>query len=278
MSGLVWLASYPKSGNTWMRMLLSAYQHPRHGGLQLTDAFQATVSESRRTLYEQLAGRIDLTPAEIDQLRQDVQVEISRTITPPVLIKTHNARIEHEGVPLIRDELTLGCVYLIRNPLDIVDSFADHLGQSIDQTIVHMNDPNYSVCGQPNSPLVAQYLDTWSRHVLSWTSQTAFPVHVVRYEDLLATTEHTLRNVLTFLGWPHDDEKIAYALAETAFENLRKQEAEKGFAEVSDQSTGGRFFRRGTAGTWSELLSEKQVADVLRAHGDTMRRYGYSTE
>ncbi len=89
---LIWLASYPKSGNTWMRMLLAAYSSPDLSPLQLRDAFRVTVNESRLEDYERIAGRGDLTVDDINLLRQAVQIDLASRVKPPVLLKTHNAR------------------------------------------------------------------------------------------------------------------------------------------------------------------------------------------
>ncbi len=123
--------------------------------LELPDAFRITRNESRREDYVRLSGRDDLTAADIQSLRHTVQMDLARRVRPPFLLKTHNARCVVGGVPIICDDLTLGAVYVVRNPLDVVDS-AEH---------------------------------------------AALPVHLVRYEELLAATAATLRNVLTFLGW-----------------------------------------------------------------------------
>lgn len=275
MNSLVWLASYPKSGNTWMRLLFAAYQMASEdSSFQLHDAFRVTMSESRRTDFERLAGKGNLTVTEVDQLREAVQVELSERVRPPVLLKTHNARVQHQGYPIIRRELTLGAIYVVRNPLDIVDSFADHWGVSKDRAIEMMNNRRQSI-GGPNADLVTQYLESWSEHVKSWVDQRVFPVHIVRYEDLLNSRETTLRNVLTFLGWEADPDRIAKALSETEFERLKERESADGFEETSKKSSSGRFFRRGVAGHWRESLSAQQIDRICLHHGEVMRRFGY---
>ena len=277
MKSLVWLASYPKSGNTWLRLLFAAYRKsPDDEKFELTDAYQATMSESRRQAFERLAGKTDLTNPEIDELREAVQIELSNRVRPPVLIKTHNARVQHNGIPIIRRELTLGAIYIVRNPLDVVDSVADHWGVDHDRAIEMMNDRNLTI-GGPKQDLVTQYLESWSGHVMSWIDHRAFPVHVVCYEDLLTRTEITFRNVLTFLGWDPDPIRIERAIAETDFRRLQKREQVSGFGERSNKSTSGTFFRSGRAERWREVLNETQRLAILNARAETMRRFGYRT-
>ncbi|MEM1228807.1 MAG: sulfotransferase domain-containing protein [Planctomycetota bacterium] len=271
---LVWLASYPKSGNTWMRMLLAAYQHNRVVEFELTDAYRATMSASRRNEFERITGQSELSTLEIDQARQRVQEDIAKRVRPPVLLKTHDARMRHNGYPLIRNELTLGAIYVVRNPLDVVDSFADHMGLSIDRAIAKMNHPGYTI-GGPHESLVKQHLSTWSEHVCSWCNQREFPVHLVRYEDLKTHLTPTLRNILTFLGWPIDCDRLDYAVKQTQFSKLQQKEDSDGFSERSNKSKGGRFFRQGRSGHWRENLTRKQIDLIVHDHRETMGEMGY---
>tara|TARA_R110002049_G_scaffold288423_1_gene470897 strand:- start:74875 stop:75231 length:357 start_codon:yes stop_codon:yes gene_type:complete len=100
-------------------------------------------------------------------------------------------------------------------------------------------------------------------------------VHVICYEDLLARTEITFRNVWTFLGWDPDRERIERAIAETDFSRLQKREKEAGFGERSKKSTSGTFFRSGKAERWRETLTELQITQIATAHESVMQRFGY---
>lgn len=260
-----------------MRLLFAAYQKsPGDESFELSDAYHATMSESRRQAFERIAGKGDLTNQEIDELREAVQIDLSNRVRPPVLIKTHNARVQHNGFPIIRRELTLGAIYIVRNPLDVVDSVADHWGVHHDRAIAMMNDRSLTI-GGPKQDLVTQYLESWSGHVTSWIDQRVFPVHVVCYEDLLARTEITLRNVLTFLGWEPDRQRVERAIAETDFRRLQKREREFGFGERSKKSTSGTFFRSGKAEGWRETLNGEQINMIRSAHREVMQRFGYPT-
>lgn len=275
MNRLVWLASYPKSGNTWVRLLFAAYRKPLGEALTLAEAFQTTISDSRRSEFERIAGKTGLSEAEVDGLREAVQIWLAERIEPPVLVKTHNARVRHNGFPMIRRELTLGAIYIVRNPLDVVDSVADHWGCSIDHAIRMLGNERHSIGGKQDA-MVHQYLQTWSLHVQSWTDEPAFPTLIVRYEDLLAAPEIVLRNVLTFLGWKIDPTRVTAAIEETQFEKLQTREAANGFQERSDKSLSGRFFRKGKSGDWRQVLTEAQVDRLIADHGEVMQRFGYS--
>ena len=251
-------------------MLFAAYRKEPGDTVALTEAYKTTMSDSRRSEFEKIADKTELTEAEVDTLRESVQKTLAQRVQPPVLIKTHNARVRHNGVPMIRRELTLGGIYILRNPLDVVDSVADHWGCSIDQAIQMMGNDRHTIGGRQDG-MIKQYLQTWSKHVLSWTEQPAFPTLIIRYEDMKAAPEMTFRNVLTFLGWKIEAIRVTAAIDETQFEKLQAREAEDGYQERSDRSLSGRFFRKGKSGDWENVLTEEQIQRIVEDHGQVMR-------
>ncbi len=266
-----------------MRLLLAAYQHPRDRPFQLSDAFGISMSESRRKEFASAAGRIDdpekspLSEEELLPLRQTVQENLAAKVSPPTVIKTHNAFVKVKGYPIIRAEVTLGAIYVVRNPLDVVDSLADHFGVDHDRAITLMADPRHRI-GSPREELVTQYLQTWSGHVRSWLEQPLFPVHLVRYENLQACPLTTLRNVVSFLGWPVDNKRLKEAVEETQFSRLQSAESTLGFKERSKRSRSGSFFRSGQVGAWHKKLTESQIASVVDHHHETMAMLDYDPE
>jgi hypothetical protein len=118
-----------------------------------------------------------------------------------------------------------------------------------------------------------QKLLGWSGHVRSWLDQRTVPVHVVRYEDLLADTAGELRRALDFVGAQASAEEIARTVRHSAFAELHRQETERGFRG----STSPRqiFFREGRAGAWRERLPSALARQVERDHGEIMARLGY---
>lgn len=276
MKNLTWLASYPKSGNTWTRMFLATYRCSGKPVSSLEDINAVTGSESLYSDFIEVSGRArsELTDYDIDSLRESVQTRLANSSRASLIFKTHNARVQHNGFPLIRRELTKAAIYVCRNPLDIVDSLADHVGCSHDEAIELTNDPTHRLGGH-DSNLVIQHLDSWSTHADSWTSATEFPVLLVRYEDLKSAPVDCFREIVEFLGWEVDRNRLEESVKVTAFENLRKLEDRNGFAETSQDSKSGKFFRSGVAGAWPQRLTRQQADRVLNYHGEMMQKLGY---
>ena len=109
----------------------------------------------------------------------------------------------------------------------------------------------------------------------SWLEQTDIPVLLVRYEDMQADAAAVLRRVLDFAGRPATEDEIRRAVAYASFDELRRQEDDRGFREAPRPWSGGTFFRRGEAGAWRDELTAEQVARIEAAHAGMMRRLGY---
>lgn len=273
MKGIVWLASYPKSGNTWFRAFLA---NLLHGGEQPVDinAFD-TNSFCSRPGFDRALGweSSDLTMVEIERARLAVQEVIARE--EDAVFKVHEAFTDpRNGRPLFSLPATRAVLYFLRHPLDVAVSFSHHRGKDLDNTIARMNNP-LAVMAANQSELdtqLPQPLGSWSHHVRSWADAPGLPVHVIRYEDMLARPQEVFTAACRFAGFPNDAARVARALEHSRFETLQRQEQAKGFRE----SAGGRaFFRKGQAGAWREVLSPAQVSAIVHHHGEIMRRFGY---
>ena len=273
MKGIVWLASYPKSGNTWFRAFLS---NLNHGGDQPVDinAFDYT-NFAARTGFERVLGweSSDLTQAELEEARIPVQEAYGRQ--GMAAFKVHEAFADpRTGRLLFSREATRSVLYFIRNPLDVAVSFSHHRGKDVDDTIARMADSG-AVLGANQESLelqLPQPMGTWSHHVRSWIDDSEVPVHVLRYEDMLKCPQQVFSEACRIAGFPDDAKLVALALRHSTFEVLKQQEEVRGFREA----LGGRaFFRRGQAGRWRELLSSEQVSAIVREHGEVMKRFGY---
>jgi Sulfotransferase domain len=141
MRNLNWLASFPKSGNTWARMFVAAYLSD-DASFELKQVHNFSRSESLLSIFADIAGKPseELTDEDINTHRMAVQERMARNVGQRV-VKTHNARLTQGSRRQIFSRYTRTGIYVVRNPLDIVDSLADHTNLSIDATIDLMNRP-----------------------------------------------------------------------------------------------------------------------------------------
>lgn len=270
---ILWLASYPKSGNTWLRAFIANYLDNGAHPVGINRLPELSFSDNRARYFEQVAGRpaSEMSWPDINRWRPHVHRLLARARPGLVAVKTHSAMIVAEGVPTITVEVSDRAIYIVRNPLDVVVSFAHHYGLPLDNAVRAMGYPGLKT--RPSADQVPQLLADWSRHVASWTQTEAFPVLTVRYEDMLARPLATFGAVVRFLNLPADRARLRRALRRSDFRVLAEQERREGFVEASSKAE--TFFRRGTAGGWRASLSEEQVTRVVRQHGPLMTRFGY---
>jgi hypothetical protein len=273
MGALVWLASYPKSGNTWVRAFLHNLVHDRGGALDLNALPSSVKSDADRADFERLASRPleDLGHAGIAALRAPVQRAIARAATGAVLIKTHSALTMVGGHASHAVDVTRGAVYLVRDPRDVAVSYADHLGIGVDRAIDILATSHAHTVMSPRH--VTEFPGSWTQNVATWTTEGNERVHVARYEDLLTDPEARFAAIAAFLGIESEPETFRRALANTAFRELSRQERQSGFIERSHRQQ--RFFRKGRAGDWRQVLTAGQAARIVADHGEQMARFDY---
>lgn len=275
--GLVWLASYPKSGNTWLRTFLFALNRTIVQGapesIDINDIDEFSANERDVAMYERHLGRpIDQAkPGEIAALRPRVQEEICRSGTGLVLMKTHSAMGFDYGHPLINRKVSAGAIYVVRNPLDVAISFAHYRDSPIDEVIADMATPGFG--GLTEGHQIYFSAGTWSEHVSSWTIPPSARVLVVRYEDLLDRPIESFSAIARHVAMSPTPEQLQRAIDLTSFDRLRETETRTGFVEKPDQAA--RFFRAGRAGQWRDALTAAQVDRVVADHRVQMERFGY---
>jgi aryl sulfotransferase len=277
VSSIVWLASYPKSGNTWLRAFLSNFVRDSCAPADINSLEGWGISSDRRGADDVLGVECsDLTPDEVDLWRPNIYRDLAARSEETPFVKTHEAyTLNSRGEPLFPADITRAVIYLVRNPLDVSLSFSHHLGRPLDHVIQRMGDEKMELAeggGALHSQL-RQKLLSWSLHVLSWIEQSTLPVHLMKYEDICLDPVEAFKGAVKFLGLEHDTERIRRAVSFSSFETLRDQELRHGFKEKLGQSE--QFFRKGQVGQWHEELTDLQVNQLIMDHGAVMNRLGY---
>jgi Sulfotransferase domain len=275
-SGLVWLASYPKSGNTWTRAFLSnlaAILAGEDDALTVNAINRFSAGENLVPLY---TDRLGYKPSqkhrrEVAAVRHEIHRTIADEYDGLVFVKTHNGLVMDGGRPIINFSVTSGAIYIVRNPLDVAISLAHHLGRTIDGAIEIMRTPDLET--PIDDKQVYEIWDSWSKHVESWTRKPHRAIYVMRYEDMLADPQKAFGGLARHLLLDFTPSQLHLAIERSSFASLKSQEERTGFMEKSERAD--RFFREGRAGQWKEVLSTAQVREVVRDHGEQMARFGY---
>lgn len=273
MGNIVWLASYPKSGNTWLRAFLANLIANRPMPVPLAQFPEYAKLDADPQLYSQLAGKpsSELNFDALCALRPRVHAAIAAAAPRTVFVKTHSMAGLHDGVALITPQVSAGAIYVVRNPLDVVVSMTHHFAIGIDAAIAYLGDERAAT---ENSALfVAEFLGSWSAHVKSWADMEGPRILIVRYEDLIEKPAKTFGRVARLVGVEGNRARVERAIANASFAALAAMERRDGFVEVPIK--GKRFFRAGRANQWREVLAREQVLRVIERHREQMQRFHY---
>jgi len=274
----VWLASYPKSGNTWLRAMYSAWstrQPPRLSELQ-----GVPMAASRQAFDDALGiPSADLTAEEVDLLRpradEAIEAEDARAGNLR-LRKVHDALFTGSGgEPVVSIAAARCAIYVVRDPRDVAVSLARHTDRPVGYIVEYMASATATVAAAVDrlEPQLRQRLGTWSEHVESWVDQDHVPTLVVRYEDCLQDPVAIWSAVLDFAGLEVDNRRVSAAVAACSFPRLQDQEKREGFHERTSPSS--PFFREGGAGGWRMVLPAELAARIESDHRGVMERFGY---
>jgi hypothetical protein len=250
---VIWVASYPKSGNTWLRFII--------GGLLGFDLNDSTVIER-----------------EIPDIHKHPRLQIPRTSR--TFIKTHLA---FDASPRLA-EVAKGVIYVLRNPLDVVASHLNYFGINTDEKRDAFVEAFIQTGGVTRWHNLG--MGTWEHNLTSWARAGADTPYVfLRYEDMLEDRTAAVRQVADFLGLRPRQAEIVRVVAATSFNAMSQLETREIAAPNTSffknewqakKATGFRFMNKGRAGTYTDLLTRTQIARLLDRFGPTMEAAGYN--
>ncbi len=275
--GITWLASYPKSGSTWLRMFLACYQNDGRPINFNSLPRNLTYADHRDQDYHAVSPYPveHLTHSETLLLRGAVLLKLlSDAGERPILVKTHNANVTLEHARLIPPLLTKNAVYIVRDPRDVAISLSRWTESEIDDSISLLEDDQsiiHSSSGRAQT--VFHYLGNWSKHVTSWM-ESDFDVLIIRYERMHEDPEYMFTQVLNHIGWDVSPHMVTKAVKCVSFAKMQGFEKKHGFYENPGRV--GDFFRSGKVGQWEKNLSRKQSSRITKEHGVIMKKLGYT--
>ena len=271
----IWLASYPKSGNTWMRLFLSAYMSASTQAdinKDLADNHQCNPSAFAEAIAKKPVDQF--SDIEIARVRTGIQRLYARS-AQKLIIKTHGAVARFRGYETFDVDSTFASILVIRNPLAVLPSFAKHMGVSVDDAIIHMADRNTKVGDQRQGQLPV-LISSWTDFHRSWIGRArALNAMPIKYEDMKQSPEQSFSRVLAHIRLPVEPQRVRQAIEATNFDTLKAQDLKTGFKERTRANKSEVFFRSGQIDSWRKELTEEQVVATIRNHWDVMEQLDY---
>ena len=241
---IIWIASYPKSGNTWIRSLLSAYLYSNDGIFDFN--LLKKIHQFPSALYLKFFLKDFKDIKKVSNYWIAAQDRIGLFNDKPVFLKTHSALCKFENNSFTNKTNTKAVIYVVRDPRNLITSLSHHYSLNIEKSYSFITDKQKMIKGDDDFG-AASILGDWSSHYKSWRDIKFAPILIIKYEDLLNNTNNTFKSILNFLSRfmdiNLDEKKIISAVNSCSFETLVKKEKNEGFFEAVDKKK--KFFYLG---------------------------------
>ena len=277
---IIWIASYPKSGNTYIRSFLSSYYY----------------SKKKEKFNFELLLNIKQFPAlRYSSKKAHTFLEASQNWIPNqnfffknneyYFLKTHNTLEEYFGNKFTTSSETLGAIYIVRDPRNVISSMCNHYSMNLETAYSKMTDRNSSLSFKNTDGDCSNFtfLGTWSDHYRSWKNNINFETLMIRYEDLRENSYEEFRKILEFIeklkgkNTKINEKKLVNSINSTNFSNLKNQEKLYGFGEASSSKNGETksFFNLGFENDWKKLLPKEISKKITNKFNNELKELKY---
>lgn len=262
---IFWIASYPKSGNTWVRSLICSYYYT-NDGIFTDDKLLKNIGQfPEKKHFEKFDYNIAV-PGDTTKFWIKAQESINQD-RKFRFFKTHNFLGKINNTQFTNEENTLGAIYILRDPRNVITSVKNHFEMTYEESLEFMlNERKYTYdYFKKNDYGDFQFLSSWEKNYQTWINNKIFPTLVIKYEDLISQTFVELKKIVNFIDnltkqkKEFDEKKAINVLSSTSFSNFKKFESTKGFSESLVSKTNENkipFFHLGPKNNWRQILDK----------------------
>ena len=268
---IIWLSSYPKNGNTWLRSLISAYYYTNDGFFLGDKHLQNIQQFPTKKFLENFDYNLEIPG---DTIKYWVEAQKKINLDKKIkFFKTHNALVKIGQNDFTNRKNTLGGIYIVRDPRNVLDSMSRHFQIDHDKALrVMQNENNYIYdFKKKNDFSDYQFISSWEKNYQSWKNNKLISVKFIRYEDLLKETFFVFKEIVEFIDKLTNNkngfsrEKAKNSVKSTSFENLKKIEINNGFGESIIARASKKsipFFHLGPKNDWQKNFDNKFIVKL----------------
>ena len=272
---IIWIASYPKSGNTWIRSFLSAYLYSSEGLFNFDLLNNIGEFPDNHILEKFMDNKKFHNLAEVSKHWIKVQ-EFMNLGKKHTFLKTHSALCNINNNLFTDNHNTLAFIYVVRDPRNVILSMSNHFEITQEQCFEILVNDRHIIYPKINKELIPSTLvGSWKNHYLSWKNCNSIKKIIIKYEDLIDNSNNIFKKIINFLNentkTKYDEKKFINSIKTTQFENLRSLENRYGF----DMGQKNKFFHLGKKNDWQDLLDNKIENKVKTQFKSEMNELGY---
>ena len=281
---IIWLASYPKSGNTYVRAFLSAYYFSENGDFDFSQISKIDQFPHEKYFKEKVSNM-----SEASKQWVPIQREINKD-KKVRFFKTHSFLGNYQGNQFTSSETTLGAIYIVRDPRNVFTSLKNHYSYDDDQALKMIKDKTRSLMSNNGTHASLTYISSWAENYLSWFRNNQFRRFFVKYEDLITNKYETFRDIIVFTNTLMNRVegvnklKLQKAIETTDFNVLKKKEmSETVDGSESDFKSWRKFhsenknlfFNLGPENNWKKILNSEISKEIVSNFEEEMKKLGY---
>ena len=276
---IIWIASYPKSGNTWVRSIISSYFFSETGDFDFSILKNISLYPGPKYFKNKINK-----PGEVSLLWESSQKNIIAK-KKSTFLKTHNALIALNNKQFTSEKTSLGAIYIVRDPRNILSSLKNHYDfKDYDETFEFMTNKKKYIWDirKKNDYSGFQFLGSWSEHYKSWIRNQKIKTLLVKYEDLekdcYSTSLKLIQYILLLRGQENkvDENKLFKSIESTKFDVLKKKEKDLGFDEsIKINDINKSFFFLGPENKWQKKLPKEILIKVENEFKEDLKYFNY---
>ena len=281
---IIWLASYPKSGNTYVRAFLSAYYFSENGQFDFSQ-----ISNIDQFPHEKFFKQKVNSISEASKQWVPIQSEINKD-KKIRFFKTHSFLGNYQNNEFTSPETTLGAVYIVRDPRNVLTSLKNHYSFDDDKALEMITDKSRSLMSNNGSHASLNFISSWAENYLSWFKDNRFRRLFIKYEDLITNKYETFRDIIVFTNTLMNrvegvnKSKLQKAIETTNFNVLKKKEINETFDGSQSSFKNWRkfhsenknlFFNLGPENNWEKILKSKISNKIEINFEKEMKKLGY---
>ena len=278
---IIWIASYPKSGNTWLRSIISALVYSKDGIFTFDKLSKIDQFPEKKFFKDLVKNFRDFDEIKKNWIAAQDKINLDEKIK---FFKTHQGNFKIGNDHFTNNQNTQAVIYIVRDPRNLVTSISNHYSLSLNEACKFLTSPELMGNGkswEEKKDGIFNFLGKWNEHYKSWTNNTK-NLLLLRYEDLINEPKKELEKIIFFLNkyinFDTNDIKIDNILESTNFKNLKKMEQEGSFTEnVIKKETGSNvnFFNLRPKNIWQTSLDKKIIKKIEDDFKDEMKEIGY---